>query len=34
MAEVEELKCFEEVVPFNGIKGFFEVQKNGNTFLI
>ena len=24
MAEVEELKCFQEEVPINGIKRFFE----------
>ena len=33
-AEVKEVKCFLEVVPFNGIERFFEVQDDGNTFLI
>ena len=32
MAEVEELKCYQEEVPINGIKRFFEIQENGNTF--
>ena len=34
MVEVEELKCFQEEVSINGIKRFFEIQENGNTFLL